>query len=470
MLGITVMPEFYQTEGIDAVLDNIVHVAGASAVTTSPYVLAEADAATGSREPPDDAGAGAVRLLDRPLWGKRELFVKAAPSFVPKVDFYRGLRYQPPPPTELTRTSGHLVRDFIRAAQARHLKVYLQVQAAIPPGYRVQFGGPIDDDQPRLPDATVPKQRLAKNGSLASSHIRLYLAALLQDLVREYPDIDGFRIDWPEYPPYFLTDAFLDFSLHARVLSKQLNYNYESMRYAAFTLLETLRGTLTDDDVRAWADAEGDHGLVRSLVRNTELVEWLDFKAATTVDFIKNARARLDAITPAGQRYELIPNTFAPPLTIASGLDFGRIAEHCDGASVKLYTMHWPMMVNFWARALIEANKLQDEKAVVRALVRLFDIPPDAGTTIEPTLANYAYPEPDAPHPVGSEALRRKIRQAKSETTGEFPIYALAHGYGPVDDFRRRLAAAWETADGVWINRYGYLSDAKLKAIGEVCQ
>ena len=37
------MPEFYQTEGIDAVLDNVVHKAGATAVATSPYVMAPAD-------------------------------------------------------------------------------------------------------------------------------------------------------------------------------------------------------------------------------------------------------------------------------------------------------------------------------------------------------------------------------------------------------------------------------------------
>src|SRR5262245_6396239 len=98
LLGITVMPEFYQTEGIDAVLDNIVHAARATAVATSPYVMEPADEATGSREPPDDAGAGAVRLLDRPLWGKRELFVRTSPSFEPKLELYRKQRYQPAPP------------------------------------------------------------------------------------------------------------------------------------------------------------------------------------------------------------------------------------------------------------------------------------------------------------------------------------------------------------------------------------
>src|SRR5687767_4595749 len=91
-LGITVMPEYVQNEGIDAVLDNLVR-AGATALATSPYVMAPANEQTGGREPPDDAGAGSVRLLDRPLWGRRELFVRTAPSFVPDKRLYQGLRY-----------------------------------------------------------------------------------------------------------------------------------------------------------------------------------------------------------------------------------------------------------------------------------------------------------------------------------------------------------------------------------------
>jgi hypothetical protein len=472
LLGITVMPEYYQTEGIDAVLDHLVHKAGATAVTTSPYVLAEADSTTGSREPPDDAGAGAVRLLDRPLWGKRELFVTAAPSFTPEVSFYRGLRYQPPPPTPLTKSDGRIVREFLDAAQGRHLKVYLQVQAAIPPGYRVQFGGPEDDDLPRLPDSKIAKRRLAKNGSLASPNIRSYLSALLRDLIRVYPYVDGFRIDWPEYPPYLLSDAFFDFSLPARAAATRLGFDFVKMRDAALAFYQTVHGLLTDDLLRGWSLTEGCYGVLRRLTRYPAIGEWLDFKAALVADFVSEVRATLDALTPPGRRYELVPNAFPPPMTLASGFDFHRTAPFCDGASMKLYSMHWPMIVNFWARELMETNPgLKDEELLVRSLVALFDIPPDADAPQRPyDLQTYAYPEPDAPHPVGSETLRRKIRQARAEADGAMPIFALAHGYGPVDDFRRRLAACWETADGVWINRYAYLSDAKLQAVGEVCR
>ena len=167
LLGITVLPEYIQSEGTDGVINNLVRI-GANAVASSPYLMQEADRQTGQREPPADAKAGSVRLLDRPLFGKREVWVTTVPSFEPDPVLYHGLRYQPMEPTELTRTDGHLLNDFIDAAHKKNIKTYFQVQAAIPPGYRVQFGGPVENDRARRPDGTIPEKRLARNGSLAS--------------------------------------------------------------------------------------------------------------------------------------------------------------------------------------------------------------------------------------------------------------------------------------------------------------
>src|SRR6478609_2249479 len=94
-VGVTVLPEFFQNEGVDNVLDNLTRRANVTAIATSPYVMAPMAEGTGSREPPIDAGAGSVRLLDRELWGRRELWVRTAPSFTPDKDLYSGLRYRP---------------------------------------------------------------------------------------------------------------------------------------------------------------------------------------------------------------------------------------------------------------------------------------------------------------------------------------------------------------------------------------
>ncbi len=465
-VGITVMPEYIQNEGIERVLDNLVHRAGATAVATSPYVMEPADEKTGSREPPIDAGAGSVRLLDRPLWGKRELFVRTGPAFRPDKQLYAGLRYQPAAPNELTERHGSLIRQFIRAAQARHLDVYLQVQAAIPPGYRVQFGGPEGDDKPLLPDGRVPSMRLANNGSLASPHITAYHQALLRDLCKAYPDISGLRVDWPEYPPYFLDDVFLDFGPHAEAAATRLGFDFDAMRRAASELYQLLHGGLEDAHLLPWAARDGGRcRLIRALSRQPALLAWLRFKSILVDELLGGFRR---AMNEAGaQKMKLVPNAFPPPWTLASGMDFSRAARHSSAISVKLYTMHWPVMLRFYGDALLRANPGRLSEAVLtRALAAWLDISDDAPL---PALRDYRYPEPAEPHPAGNSAMSRKILEAQAEA-GSLPVYALAHGYGPLADFERRLNVAWNASrHGVWINRYGYLNDEKLTSIGRIC-
>jgi hypothetical protein len=438
-------------------------LAGANAVTTSPYVMEVADERSGSREPPDDAGAGAVRLLDRPLWGRRELVVRTAPSYIPHAEFYRGLRYQPAEPTELTRRAGHVVSDLIRAAQSRHLKVYLQIQAAIPPGYRVQFGGPTDDDRPRLPDGRLPPKRLAKNGSLASRHIVEYTHALIRDLCRTYPDIDGIRFDWPEYPPYLLDDLFLDFGEPAKQAAGRLGFDFDSMQRDALALYKKLHGGLADADFSAWLAGDGGrYALARLAIEYPGLFELARFKAALVTELLAGFRRAMNA--SGGERMELIAHAFPPPWNLASGIDFARSREHVSGYCVKLYTMHWAMILRFYADQLLAANGGLSDPLLGRTLVRLLDMADDQGLA---KATDYHYTDPEEPHPAGSRAMQRKIQQARHEA-GATPVYALAHGYGPANDFRRRLAAAWEASPaGVWVNRYGYLSDEKLRIIGQ---
>ena len=105
---------------------------------------------------------------------------------------------------------------------------------------------------------------------------------------------------------------------------------------------------------------------------------------------------------------------------------------------------------------------------MARALANLFDIVDDNETVRHDT---YGYPEPDEPHPIPDGPQIRKIAQVLSAVDGKAKVYALVHGYGPLDDFKRRLQLVADSpVDGVWINRYGYLSDEKLDAIGAIWQ
>ena len=463
-LGITVLPEYIQSEGVAGVLDNLERI-GANAVATSPYLMEEADQETGQREPPADADAGDVRLLDRPLFGKREVWVRTAPSFVPDRSLYRGLRYRPAEPTALTRSQGRILDDFIAAARKRNIKVYFQIQAAIPPGYRVQFGGPVDADRALLPNGAIPEKRLAKNGSLAGPQILGYEHALIRDIVQNYPDLTGIRYDWPEYPPYFLDSAFLDFSYHAEKAAERMGFNFKRMRRDAGALYDKIHGGLSDADLKPWAeDADGGrYRLLRLLSDYPGVGSWLRFKARLVEEMIAGFRRVMNQA--GAERMELLPNAFPPPFTIFSGMDFTRVARFSTAISCKLYTMHWPMILRFYGDQILEANPGLSSRLLAKTLANLLDIADDGGLE---TVEDYAYPPPDTPHPVGAAAQARKIAQAQRDA-GDTPVYVLAHGYGPLDDFRKRLETARDAGrHGYWVNRYAYLSDDKLEIIRQV--
>jgi hypothetical protein len=127
---------------------------------------------------------------------------------------------------------------------------------------------------------------------------------------------------------------------------------------------------------------------------------------------------------------------------------------------IKFFTMHWPLIITYWARELKNLNPGLDEGLLVRALSHIFDM---EDSQLGDSIDDYAYPDPDQPHRAGTEAQARKIRSTAAETEGKVPVYPSVHGYGPIDDVSRRFNVAWETGLSVmWINRYGYLSDAKL--------
>ncbi|MCB2011292.1 MAG: hypothetical protein KDF64_11970 [Geminicoccaceae bacterium] len=427
-LGITVMPEWIQSEGIDGILENLAR-AGATAVATSPYVMAASDAPDAGREPPIDGGSGKVRLLDRDLWGRRELRCVTAPAFRPDPALYAGLACRPSPVDELTMREGDIIARFLERAKAAGLEVQLQVQAAIPPGYRVQFGGPAEADQPRLPDGGILANRVDRNGSLASPAIVDYACALLRDIARAYPMVDAVRVDWPEYPPYSLRSWFFDFSDHAVRAMHARGLDVETMRADCLALMR-----------EPW------RFLDEGLFARPGFTALLDFKRDLSAALLQALRDALPG------HIRLIAHAFPEPWNRLSGADPARMAAHADEIAVKLYTMHWPMMLADYRDAMRTGCHGDDPGDRLRALF-------DTGGE-----GDLHYPEPDEPHPVGRAAQIRKIAAARA--TGA-PIMPAAHSYGPTEDVAARIDTAFRAGgNAVWVNRYGYLGNDKLDALG----
>ncbi len=444
------------SEGIERVLENVVDRAGATAIACNPTVTTVSEEGKGSFQPPSDAGSS-PRLFDRPLFGKRSLWVRGGPSYHPNEAYYEDTPYSPRQPNDLTDAHGAIIGEFIDAACERGLEVYLQMGAVQPSGLR-------EEDVPRLPDGGIP-DRMANTGSLASEAIRRYNRAYVRDLLEHYPQITGFRPDWPEYPCYKLDEAFQDFGPHVRDWAEAHGFDFEAIRKEVAAFYDYLHGRLTNADLRDFASADrGKLSQVRLLRRYPAALEWLRLKSALSVDLLRDWR---EAITAGGgPEKALSANAFMPPFSLFTGFDFAGAAEYCNAVSPKLYTMHWSVMVEFWGQVLLEQNPGLDETLVVRALAHLFDL----GDEIEAErLSDYGYPEPHEAHPIPDAPQFRKIDQVLAEAGEGLQVTPLMHGYGPADDFIRRFQVVADSpADGVWINRYGYLSDEKLSAIGRV--
>ncbi|MEX0828444.1 MAG: hypothetical protein WD005_05780 [Haliea sp.] len=457
-LGITVMPEYFQSDGVDSVLEKVVNVARATSVTTSPYVVTRAPKGVGHREPPLDGGAGKHRLLDRPLWGKHEVWMEAACSFTPQANLYSELAYQPPQTDTVTRERGAVVGEFLDAAKVRGLETWMQIQAAIPPCHRVQFGGPTDGDRPLLPNGTAVPNRVDNNASLASPALRSYMQAFVTDLCRAYPQVDGFKFDWPEYPAYHFDSLFFDFNPAASRFAAPLGLDFEVLRRGCASFLKDL----TTGAVRHKSIALDDFAIFREslFAAYPVLADLVAFRTAIVTDYARFLRDLLNEAS-AG-RCSMFLQTFPPPLNILTGFDLSAAGKHCDMVGVKLYTMHWPLIERNYLDSLITRASFTPE-SVARSLSVLLALSPRN----ERDPISIRYPEPDEPHPCATADLIEKTRTAKASIPQGTRFCSITHAYGPIADFVRRFEAAALGAGGaVHINRFGYLSDAKLQAIG----
>ena len=408
-----------------------------------------------------------VRPLDRELWGRRELWVRTAPSFEHDRTRYAGLRYQPSPAIAISRArEGPLLDRVLEAAGRRGIDVFLQVMAASPPGYRVQFSSAVADDQCLGPDGSPHAARVDRNASLASSSCVAYPTTLLPELRRALPGVAGFRLDWPEYPPYDFRSALFDFNpprcrrnsrtpatirRTSRVRSAR---GPQQLRPRSGSAADTARTRREMRRVRGGMGARSptrDRGPLAATLR-------CEARRLTRRYCARAVRRsiRFPGRDGASSRRCFRRRSIAFPASRSM-----RSHGVADAVGVKLYTMHWPMLARYWARDLLAgAGVSAGQNALTAAIADLFGFT-DA---LDEDGAWLRYPEPHEAHPVGTRAQSSKLSEAR-ELAGAVPVRAFVHSYGPLSDVMARFDIAGATGLPRWINRYGYLSDQKLDAL-----
>ncbi len=461
--GIVLTTAEIESEGLDAVLDNIART-GATALSTSLGVLVPGRLGDGTREPPLDVD-GAARLLDRPLWGRRELYLKGYAPHEAHPALWAKVAYPPPTvaPPEHRRDAPRRIIDGARArGLAAHIQISPYTLPGAPGGQTPQSGHGVGvaSDRPRRIDGTIAERMVAGHGCLNNPRVRALGRARLAEAARHYADVDGIFLDWAEYTCYFLEDCFACFCPHCRAVAEESSHDWARMEADTRALWDRLHHLTPTDLRRAVDGADWPFALAGAAQDYPGFGELLRFKAATVRAALAELRAALDAAGCAGVALEA--NGFAPPWSAITGMDWGHVGQVAGATRCKLFTFHWPMITRWWSEALLAWNPALDEAAVLRAVTTALDLPapPDEHRR---DLADYGMPRPDEPHPITMAALTRKLDQAVALAGDGAPCQAYLHSYRPADEFARVLTAAQaSTARGCWIQRYGYLSDEKL--------
>ena len=107
--------------------------------------------------------------------------------------------------------------------------------------------------------------------------------------------------------------------------------------------------------------------------------------------------------------------------------------------------------------------------------LKVLDAVIDAGTDFIDTANVYCMDDNDIGHnerliakAIANRGVQNKIKVATKQANG-MPILPSVHGYGPLHDVERRWRIGWEAGEsGMWVNRYGYLSEPKLKLLKRV--
>ena len=111
-------------------------------------------------------------------------------------------------------------------------------------------------------------------------------------------------------------------------------------------------------------------------------------------------------------------------------------------------------------------NPQLSERCLLDTLVELLDLPDHLSPR---SFAKYHIPAPEKEHPALPEAWRTKLDEVAQEVGGRAKCYAYAHSYRPEAQWKRMVAVVRDSqVDGMWVQRYGYLTDSKFEILGKM--
>ena len=454
-LGIFVNPVDVQSEGLHRVFDNI-QAAGATAIATTTVVGRPAAGAGGVRFP-DLHVDGFARVLDRPLWGHRELHLEVFPAHESDLSLYAASSYRPragPVPADVDRETP---RSMIAEARRRGMQSHVQVHPFVPPTVQ-------EEDRPVYIDGSRPQPPLVVDGVCPNSPAaQAYALALVEDTMQHYGDVDGLFLDWAEFGAYRLEDHFACFCPHCEQRARAQGVPWGLVRRDVTSLwnwLHTLTPAVVDRSLRVLRNPLGLLGL---LVHYPGWLHLLRFKAASIAGFYRKIRALLD--TMGLRKVQISARGWPPPWNRSSGMDYRMLAEVCDAVTPKLFTFDYCALPRWYGQSLAAWNPGLPESAVLDALVEWMNLPDDLE---ERSFARYHIPAPDELHPARIGCYGARIDEVVDAVTGRAPCYPFGHAYLPESQWREMVALiAASRADGMWVQMYGYLSDRKLEILRE---
>ena len=455
-LGVLVRPVYSQNERLVPVFDNL-EAMGANAFCTTPTVSRPAQGGRGKRYP-DLHVDGYERVVARPVWGKCELDLETAPAYEPNLDLYQASIYRPGKTEGYTQEDRDIPARMIEEAKKRDMQAYLHIAPFLPPGVQAQ-------DQPVRIDGSVPQApQVSMSASMNSANAQAYGLALIEDVAKAYPNIDGLSLDWVEYGAYCLEDLFTCFSGESEQQAQTLGFDWERIVNDSQILWEKLHDLTSKDLARGHRLLRRPFELVELLMQYPGWLDLLRFKATTVIQFYAKARQMLDAC--GLEHITLSARGWPPPWNRFSGLDYRSLSSSCAVMTPKLFTFDYSVMPRWFGQTLCSWNPDLTASEVLDLLVAWMELP-DALT--HRSFANYHIPAPHEDHPAFLETYRDRVDEVVDQVNGNALVRPFAHAYLPNHQWKRMVALMRDSeVDGMWIQMYGYLSDDKMKIVKDL--